>query len=58
MEELYEKIANLKEVLNEKKVNIKDVKQWIAKGNDIHKEIEFESCLYCRNTINKEKFTF
>lgn len=44
----------LEEILNGKNVNISNVKKWIAEGDNFHKKIDFESCLYCRNEISEE----
>lgn len=60
--ELYEIILKLeteedeylKEILEGKNVDIKNVKKWITNGDDFHKEIDFNSCLYCKNMISKE----
>ena len=60
--ELYEIILKLeteedeylKGILDGKNVDIKNVKRWIANGDDLHKEIEFNSCLYCKNMISNE----
>ena len=60
--ELYEIILKLeteedeylKGVLEGKNVDIKNVKRWITNGDDFHKEIDFNSCLYCKNMIGKE----
>lgn len=40
--------------MNGKNVNISNVKKWIAEGDNFHKKIDFESCLYCRNEISEE----
>lgn len=61
-EELYEVVLKLdseeneylQKILDGRNVNLKNIKQWITEGNNIHKEIDFESCLYCRNTIDEE----
>lgn len=60
--ELYEIILKLeteedeylKEILEGKNVDIKNVKRWITNGDNFHKEIDFNSCLYCKNMISKE----
>lgn len=44
----------LEEILNGKNINISNVKKWIAEGDNFHKKIDFESCLYCRNEISEE----
>ena len=44
----------LQSVLKGKNDNIKNIKKWIVEGNNIHKEIDFQSCLYCRNKIDEE----
>lgn len=61
-EELYEIILKLeteedeylKGILDGKRVKIKDIKTWITNGDNFHKEIDFNSCLYCKNEISKD----
>lgn len=60
--ELYEIILKLETeedeylrgILDGKRINIKEVKTWITNGDNFHKEIEFNSCLYCKNEISKD----
>lgn len=44
----------LKEILDGKVVDIRKAKNWISTGDEIHKKIEYNSCLYCKNTISDE----
>lgn len=44
----------LKEILEGKNIDIKNVKKWILNGDDIHKVIDFKSCLYCKNMISEK----
>lgn len=61
-EELYEIILKLeteedeylKGILDGKRIKIKEVKTWISNGDNFHKEIDFNSCLYCKNEISKD----
>ena len=60
--ELYEIVSKLeakederlKGILDGKDINIKNVKKWIDTGDSIHEKIDFNSCLYCKNTISDE----
>lgn len=40
----------LKEIIGDKELNYEEIEHWQKEGYKFHKEIEFETCLYCHNT--------
>ena len=40
----------LKEIIGDKELNYEEIEHWQKEGYKFHKEIEFETCLYCHTT--------